>query len=118
MSCHNNPVALGFGQGQLDFVIRGNAGSWQFQPKFATKHEDGLPEDAWTGFLTPPDSDRPLSTRTDFRPFTPEEQRKLLTVGTCLTCHKETSEIMKRSLDEDFESYLGKISEACILPEW
>ena len=30
----------------------------------------------------------------------------------------ENSEIMLKSLDEDFESYILKIRKSCILPEW
>jgi len=58
------------------------------------------------------------STRTDFRPFTIEEQKRILTVGACLTCHDENSKIILNSLDEDFENYLLKISEDCVLPGW
>jgi hypothetical protein len=56
-----------------------------------------------------------MSTRTDVRPFTIEEQKKILTVGACLTCHEENSDIMKESLI-DFKKVLNNKKPECILP--
>ncbi|MCB0284942.1 MAG: hypothetical protein KDF60_20345, partial [Calditrichaeota bacterium] len=49
-SCHNNPVAIGYGRGKLHFEITGNKGEWKFNPVYQ-KMQDGLPADAWIGFL-------------------------------------------------------------------
>jgi hypothetical protein len=58
-SCHNDPVALGYGQGTLRFEVRCCAGAMQpgraasaagtSRPARALP-QDGLPADAWTGF--------------------------------------------------------------------
>lgn len=123
-SCHNNPLAIGYGRGELIFEMNNGTGKWKFTPEFAANKYDGLPEDAWIGFSfdTPHSTFEVLyglqSARTDFRSFTIEEQKQILTVGACLFCHDENSEIILKSLDEDFEKYLSKISEKCVLPEW
>ena len=105
-SCHNNPAALGYGDGQLSY----KDGKWQFEPKFIVNQHDGLPEDAWTGFLKA--GAAPYATRNGLRPFTVEEQKRILLVGTCLNCHEEKSVVMVRAL-EDFEKTLLKRSKKC-----
>ncbi len=114
-SCHNDPVALGYGQGQLVFEMVDGSGRWRFTPRFAPNRFDGLPEDAWIGFLTEPRG--ALSTRLDARPFTLEEQRKILAVGACLTCHPQDSEVMASTLD-DFEAVRRRMTPRCVAPRW
>jgi len=84
-SCHNDPVALGYGRGDLRFEVSGAEGRWQFTPAHASSPQDGLPADAWIGFQQPRTG--MVSTRDDVRPFSVEEQRRILRVGACLTCH-------------------------------
>ncbi|MCK7517635.1 MAG: hypothetical protein MZV64_07920 [Ignavibacteriales bacterium] len=67
-----------------------------------------LPKDAWIGFLKT--RDETSTTRTNTRPFTVEEQKRILLVGACLTCHEENSKVMKESLI-DFEMVLQRISK-------
>jgi quinol-cytochrome oxidoreductase complex cytochrome b subunit len=114
-SCHNNPVALGYGQGDLTYSIQSDEGIWTFKSKYKNNPNDGLPEDAWIGFLG--ERTGAVSTRTDVRPFTIEEQKNILTVGACLHCHEENSQIMLESLD-DFEASVKKRSATCKLPYW
>jgi hypothetical protein len=108
-------VALGYGQGYLKYTIQGDSGVWTFDPKYKNSPHDGLPEDAWIGFLD--ERSGKISTRTDVRPFNIEEQKNILTVGACLSCHEENSQIMLESLD-DFEASLKNRSPECILPIW
>lgn len=115
-SCHNNPVAIGYGRGDLVYEIQSGKGKWSFSPEFSPNKMDGLPEDAWIGFLE--EGKGIVSTRTDFRPFTLEEQKKILTVGACLTCHEEKSRVILNSMDMKFSKYLNTISRQCIIPEW
>lgn len=110
-SCHNNPLALGYGKGALVF---NRNGKWNFAPEFSYHKEDNLPKDAWIGFLET--RDETSTTRTYTRPFTVEEQKRILLVGACLTCHDEDSKVMKESL-LDFEKVLKNISERCVLPK-
>ena len=126
-SCHNNPLALGYGKGKLvydvskfkqtqflegiGFVTLG--GKWEFIPQFSNHKEDNLPKDAWIGFLKT--RDETSTTRINTRPFFVEEQKRILLVGACLSCHSETSEVMKASL-YDFEKLLQKITKKCLLP--
>jgi hypothetical protein len=58
-----------------------------------------------------------VSTRADARPLTPEEQRRILRVGTCLTCHPGDSAVMRDSV-RDFEMLLARRSRRCVLPRW
>jgi hypothetical protein len=110
-SCHNDPLALGLGRGTLRLDREGEA-RWVFEPE-ADLARDGLPADAWTGFLEPP---RPRSTtRTNARPFTPEEQRRILRVGVCLGCHEPTGSEVER-IYRGFEDALARVSPRCVVP--
>ena len=110
-SCHNDPLAIGFGRGEL---IYDADGYWSFQNKYALDLHDNLPEDAWIGFLT---DKQGKSTRIGARPFTIVEQKKILTVGACLTCHDDDSKVMLESL-KDFDELLKIVSIKCLLPKW
>lgn len=110
-SCHNNPVALGYGKGKLEFSVEN--GKWNFEPYYQNNSHDGLPEDAWIGFLQ--ERTGVVSTRTDVKPFSLEEQKRILTVGACLTCHEDNSTIMLQSL-ENFDSLIIRRSSKCIIP--
>jgi quinol-cytochrome oxidoreductase complex cytochrome b subunit len=113
-SCHNNPLAIGYGRGELIYETQDGKGKWTFKPVYAANQYDGLPEDAWIGFdLT--SNQTGLSTRSNFRSFTLEEQKRILQVGACLTCHDENSQVMLKSLEINFNDYLKKISSKCIL---
>ena len=114
-SCHNDPLALGFGRGQLNYEIKGKYGRWHFIPAYAADKHDGLPQDAWTGFLK--EGKKPYATRIDARPFNVAEQKKILRVGACLTCHKGDSKVMLRAMD-NFDALLKQVSLKCRLPVW
>ena len=114
-SCHSNPVALGYGMGELRYNVSKNSGNWSFIAAYDLNPNDDLPEDAWIPFMEE-QTPRVYSTRTDFRPFTVKEQKQLLLVGACLECHAEDSTVMKRSLEFGLDSLLLNLSEECILP--
>jgi cytochrome c553 len=114
-SCHNDPVALGYGRGTLRFEVAGPEGRWRFTPAHAPSPQDGLPADAWIGFLQTREG--MVSTRDDVRPFTLEEQRRILRVGACLTCHADDSAVMKQSVS-GFDSLLSRRRASCVLPVW
>lgn len=112
-SCHFNSLTLGYGKGKLKYEIQGNKGEWKFTPQFSLHIQDSLPKDSWVGFLQTRNTTS--TTRTNTRPFTIEEQKRILLVGACLTCHNENSKVMKESLN-NFEKLLKRISNKCILP--
>ncbi len=114
-SCHNNPVALGFGEGDLSYKKEGDKGKWIFEPVYENDKHDNLPGDAWTGFLQ--NRIGVVSTRKNVFPFDIQRQQKILTVGSCLTCHTDDSKVMIESLN-NFEELLTKRSVKCVLPEW
>jgi hypothetical protein len=114
-SCHNDPVALGYGHGVLNYRIENNMGRWQFIPRFASNPNDGLPEDAWIPFLG--HAGEVNSTRTNTRPFNIEEQKKILLFGSCLECHDQDSELMLSTL-YDFQAVLERRAAKCVLPDF
>lgn len=124
-SCHNNPLALGYGRGTLRYDTQGKRGTWRFEPDYVASPRDGLPQDAWIGFLQTDNqritnqrtTNTSLSTRPNARPFNIAEQRRILTVGACLTCHKADSKVMMEGL-EDFNEVLKRVGGECVLPEW
>ena len=111
MECHNNPVALGYGRGKLDYS---KSGKWSFKSTYP-KSSDGLPQDAWIGFLT--DDVKNKATRKNARPFTLKEQQKILRVAACLTCHKENSSVVSAMLT-DFDKVIKRVNSACVLPNF
>ncbi len=114
-SCHNNPLALGYGHGKLTYSMKDGVGEWQFVPRFANNPNDGLPEDAWIPVLQQPDGNH--ATRTNARPFSLEEQQRILLFGSCLECHDQDSDLMLSTLD-DFETVLQRRTEKCGLPDY
>jgi hypothetical protein len=108
-------VALGFGTGALRYETSGDGGRWHFTPRQPSSKHDGLPEDAWTGFLQPREG--MVSARDDVRPFAVDEQRRILRVGSCLTCHQADSPVMKLALS-GFDDVLARRSPRCVLPVW
>jgi len=72
-SCHQSPVALGLGEGELEH----RAGQWLFHPAYGTL-QDGLPADAWTTL----EARHPgPGTYPDDRSFNGEELRRILNSG-------------------------------------
>jgi len=114
-SCHNDPVAIGYGRGDLRYVRTTRGGRWEFTPASQPLAFDGLPSDAWIPFLDTPKG--MASTRDDVRPFTIEEQRRILQVGACLTCHDEHSRVMRNSV-QTFKQQLAQHNPRCLLPVW
>ena len=114
-SCHADPVALGFGKGELRYEAKGKTGRWTFRPAAKPSPHDGLPEDAWTGFLATRTG--MVSTREGARPFSAEEQRRILTVGACLSCHAGDSAVMRRA-QADFSAAVAGRSPRCVMPSW
>lgn len=114
ISCHLNPLAIGYGRGKLEYQVQDKFGKWSFTPLYAINPEDNLPEDAWTGFLN--ERTGLVSTRSDFRPFNLDEQKRILTVGACLNCHDEHSVVVEKMLETDFTIYLEQLSDQCVLP--
>ncbi len=114
-SCHNDPVAIGYGRGTLEFEVSGLSGRWRFSPAHASLPQDGLPADAWIGFQQRREG--MVSTREDVRPFSVAEQRRILTVGACLTCHADDSSELRPAV-ADFGALVARRGRSCVLPTW
>lgn len=114
-SCHSNPISMGYGRGELKFVkTERGKGEWRFNPTYRN-HVDGIPEDAWIGFLQTRTKDS--ATRSNARPLNSKEQKKILTVGSCLSCHPGNQKEIKR-IYEDFQKSLKKMTPQCRKPEF
>lgn len=116
-SCHANPATLGYGDGKLVYKIDDKKGEWIFTPEYALNPNDNLPEDAWIPFLKRFNDKVVNSTRTNFRPFNLEEQKRLLLVGACLQCHADNSKEMKQTLEFGLKKSLQHLSKSCVLPK-
>lgn len=115
-SCHNTPDAIGYGKGKLTFDVE--TAKWHFIPEYALNEYDALPEDAWIPFLKPVHDSIINSTRTDFRPFTEEEQKKILLIGACLQCHNSQDKVMQQSLVKGIQPLLKSFTKDCVVPKW
>jgi len=76
---------------------------------------DSLPKDAWIGFLEK--GKGMVSTRKNVFPFPIDQQKTILTVGACLSCHEDNSKEMTESLS-NFKQMKMKRSSNCIVPQW
>ena len=119
-SCHTDPEALGYGRGALKYKAGPDGGRWSFVPALPASSFDRLPADAWIPFLgeaPAPAGGIGPGTRPDVRPLTRDEQRRVLTVGACLTCHKGDSAVMRDSV-RDFASVMKRVTTKCVMPRW
>ncbi len=89
-SCHINSHALGFGKGELSFSIKNKQVKWHFESVYENSDQDGLPMDAWIGFLKKPEQNKTYSGHNNFYPLNLKMQKKILHIGACLKCHKES----------------------------
>ena len=112
-SCHNDSKAIGYGRGELTFVTNTTNPHWEFESEYGNS-EDGLPADAWIPFLG--ERTDKVSTRSNYTPFTIEEQQSILTVGACLTCHKQDSDLMLKSLTMNFDLLKQQMTKQCKEP--
>ncbi|MFH1049370.1 MAG: cytochrome b N-terminal domain-containing protein [bacterium] len=123
-TCHNNPVAIGYGRGELKYVVKNKEGKWYFFPKYKLSGNDNLPADAWIDFLNESKILRQAqddrlnnnSTRTNTRPFNLEEQKRILFVGSCFSCHFENEKKVLSQLKE-IKNIKNNISKKCVLPK-
>jgi hypothetical protein len=111
-NCHLDPEALGYGRGKLSLAREGGEWRWRLDGDYQPSQQDGLPADAWIGFL----SNTPgAATRAAARSFTLAEQERILAVGACLGCHDAASE-RGRDLYAHFRERRASISPECRVP--
>jgi len=114
-SCHNNPQALGYGQGFLTYHVKENNGHWLFESLYENSVFDNLPQDAWNGFLHPIKKQKKYSAHEEFYPLSLSDQKRILQVGACLHCHKENN-FRNQLIYEDYRKLVNKRSNKCVLP--
>jgi hypothetical protein len=113
VSCHLDPVALGYGKGRLAIEERSGGPAWRFEPAYEASRADGLPGDAWIGFLRDPIG--AVATRTQARPLGLAEQRRVLGAGACMTCHDPAGAEGARIFD-DLEASRARRPAVCRVP--
>lgn len=84
-SCHASATALGLGEGTLDL----GAGGPRFTPAAPLPDAPGLARDGWVPLF--PQAAAP-GTRTNVRSLDAAEQRRVLRVGPCLSCHPKVTD--------------------------
>ena len=113
-SCHWASEALGYGSGALSLEAEDGHSRVRFTPSHAPSSTDGLPGDAWLGFLADPTT--AASTRRGVRPLERDAQLRALQVGACMSCHDpEGSD--NRALYEDYARSKANRGPSCRLPE-
>lgn len=83
IACHREPAALGLGTGLLELE------TLRFTPALRVADQPALAVDGWTTLL--PDEPA-LGTRRGNRSFDATEQRRVLRVGVCLSCHETAAD--------------------------
>ena len=99
-TCHGSPTALGFGEGELKLDSSGP----RFTPTRPDPNHAGRGTDGWVGLF----DERPgRGTRRKARSLDAAEQRRVLRVGACLSCHPRSSD----AIYADFRRALNKLDE-------
>lgn len=114
-SCHSNPLAIGYGKGNFEFINKEGQNTIIFKPKNLSSPIDLIPLDGWIKFLHV--NDTLISTRINAKPLSREIQIKVLEIGACLNCHTEKSKVMKASLS-NYDSVLANLSSKCFIPKF
>lgn len=115
-SCHINSQALGFGKGALKYVVNSKTARWEFTSYYANAPQDGLPQDAWIGFLKDINKKTTYSSHDYFFPLDLKEQKKMLEVGACIHCHQKDDKFLKRLTHGDYQKILKSRKKACVIP--
>lgn len=115
-SCHINSQALGFGKGTLNYVVNSKTARWEFTSYYANTPQDGLPQDAWIGFMKDLNVKITYSSHDYFFPLDLEEQKKMLKVGACIYCHQKDDKFLKRLTNGDYQKMLKTRKKACVIP--
>jgi hypothetical protein len=114
-SCHLNPAALGYGRGQLKYEVKGGVGRWIFSPAYPRSPQDGLPMDAWIGFLQEPRVG--TTTRKDASSI------YLARAAEHPACRGVSGMPQRKGATDcavfaDFKNYRAALSPQCRLPDW
>lgn len=115
-SCHNNPQALGYGKGELKLNIQNNKAKWEFTPYYDKTPQDHLPQDAWIDFLKDLKSNQQYAAHNNFNPLNLKDQKTMLQVGSCLTCHTDAT-FQKRMVSGEYQSMLSNKTNKCVVPQ-
>ncbi len=115
-SCHINSQALGFGKGTLNYVVKAKSAYWKFTSYYANSPQDGLPQDAWIGFMKDLNVKTTYSSHDYFSPLDLKEQKKMLEVGACIHCHEKDNKFLKRLTDGNYVKMLRTKKKECVIP--
>jgi hypothetical protein len=113
LSCHFNPEALGYGKGVFTIESKNTYKKIQFIPDYENYKYDGLPQDAWIGFLSDLSPKKRYSGHDNFLPLNLKLQKSILEVGTCIKCHKNDKELNDIMLSGGFQSLKKNMKNVC-----
>jgi hypothetical protein len=97
-SCHRSALALGWGTGALRF----DPDEVRFEP---TIPDPLAPERAQNGWTAPFPAEPGMGTRTGLRSLSAAEQRAVLEVGRCVSCHDQSSDVIFRDFAQALDSF-------------
>lgn len=115
-SCHNNSEALGYGKGDLKYIVEKNRGYWEFESLYDVSPQDSLPQDSWIGFLKDVSNNKKYSAHEGFFPLSLFDQKKVLQVGACLECHSDDKKFVNEMIYGDFKKLIRNKKKICIVP--
>ncbi len=109
-SCHNDPQALGYGGGEIIFEKKNKKLIWYFKPEFENSSQDGLPMDAWIGYLKQPYKNKRYSGHSNVSPLNLRLQQRILRAGACITCHKDNI-FRERMIKDNYSEMIKSCTE-------
>lgn len=113
MSCHFNPESLGYGSGKFIIDEINTGKNLRFIPDYENYKYDGLPQDAWIGFLTDLSSKKRYSGHDNFSPLNLKLQKTVLSTGTCLKCHENNKDFKYKMIYGEYQNLKKKMKKVC-----
>ena len=107
---------MGYGKGTLNYVVKSKTARWEFTTYYANAPQDGLPQDAWIGFMKDVNKKTTYSSHDYFSPLDLNEQKKMLQVGACIHCHQKDDKFLKRLTNGDYQKMLKTRKNTCVIP--
>ena len=100
----------------VNYVVNSKTARWEFTSYYANTPQDGLPQDAWIGFMKDINGKTRYSSHDYFFPLDLKEQKKMLEVGACIHCHQKDDQFLKRLTNGEYQNMLKTRKNTCVIP--